>query len=70
MALVGLDRRTDRMDATAPADAMEMTGRTVDPESITVTYDPKAKPFLTTIRVPNPGGPSPVFNEEPVAPLW
>jgi hypothetical protein len=39
--------------------------------SITVTYDPTAKPFLaTTIRVTNPGGPSPVFSEEPVAPLW
>lgn len=38
--------------------------------SITVTYDPKAKPFLATIRMANPGGPSPVFNEEPVAPLW
>jgi hypothetical protein len=38
--------------------------------SITVTYDPQAKPFLTTIHLSNHGGPPPVFQEEPVAPLW
>jgi hypothetical protein len=38
--------------------------------SITVTYDPQAKPFLTTIHLSSQGGPSPVFREEPVAPLW
>lgn len=38
--------------------------------SITVTYDPQAKPFLAAIRIPEQGGPPPVFNEEPVAPLW
>ncbi len=38
--------------------------------SITVTYDPQAKPFLTAIRLSNKGGPPPVFKEEPVAPLW
>ncbi len=38
--------------------------------SITVTYDPQAKPFLTTIRLSNAGDPTPVFQEEPVAPLW
>jgi hypothetical protein len=38
--------------------------------SITVTYDPQAKPFLTAIRLSNHGGPPPVFQEEPVAPLW
>jgi hypothetical protein len=38
--------------------------------SITVTYDPQAKPFLTAIRLSNKGGPPPVFNQEPVAPLW
>jgi hypothetical protein len=38
--------------------------------SITVTYDPKAKPFLATLRLSNQGGPRPVFKEEPVAPLW
>ncbi len=38
--------------------------------SITVTYDPQAKPYLTTIHLSNAGGPKPVFNEEPVAPLW
>jgi hypothetical protein len=37
---------------------------------ITVTYDPQAKPFLATIRIPNQGGPSPIFTEESVAPLW
>jgi hypothetical protein len=38
--------------------------------SITVTYDPQAKPFLTTIHLSNQGGPTPVFKEEPVAALW
>jgi hypothetical protein len=38
--------------------------------SITVTYDPQAKPFLTAIHLSNQGGPAPVFKEEPVAPLW
>jgi hypothetical protein len=37
---------------------------------ITVTYDPSAKPFLSAIRLSNPGGPPPVFVEKPVAPLW
>jgi hypothetical protein len=38
--------------------------------SITVTYDPQAKPFLSVIHLSNQGGPKPVFNEEPVALLW
>lgn len=38
--------------------------------SITVTYDPKAKPYLTAIHLSNRGGPPPVFKEEPIAPLW
>jgi hypothetical protein len=38
--------------------------------SITVTYDPQAKPFLTAIHLSNQGGPPPVFKEEPVSPLW
>ena len=37
---------------------------------ITVTYDPQAKPFLTAIHLSSQNGPRPVFNEEPVAPLW
>jgi hypothetical protein len=38
--------------------------------SITVTYDPQAKPFLNIIRLSNAGGPRPVFQEQPVGPLW
>jgi hypothetical protein len=38
--------------------------------SITVTYDPQAKPFLGVIHLSNNGGPPPVFNEAAVAPLW
>jgi len=38
--------------------------------SITVTYDPQVKPFLAMIHLSNPGGPAPVFQEAPVAPLW
>lgn len=39
--------------------------------SITVTYDPQAKPFLNAaIHLSNRGGPTPVFIEAPVPPLW
>jgi len=38
--------------------------------SITVTYDPAVAPYLGVIHFSNRGGPAPVFNEEPVAPLW
>jgi hypothetical protein len=38
--------------------------------SITVTYDPSAKPYLTAIHTSNRGGPQPVFIEAPVAALW
>ncbi len=38
--------------------------------SITVTYDPQAKPFLAAIHLSHQYGPDPVFREEPVAPLW
>ncbi|MGH9745063.1 MAG: hypothetical protein ACRD59_02985 [Candidatus Acidiferrales bacterium] len=38
--------------------------------SITVTYDPQAKPYLSAIHLSNRGGPPPVFKEAPVAPLW
>jgi len=38
--------------------------------SISVTYDPQAQPFLAAIHLSNPGGPKPVFQEQPVAPLW
>src|ERR1035441_6846700 len=38
--------------------------------SITVTYDPQARPYLAKIHLSNRGGPAPVFKEEAVAPLW
>ncbi|MBZ5528654.1 MAG: hypothetical protein LAN71_12215 [Acidobacteriia bacterium] len=38
--------------------------------SITVTYDPQSKSFLTVIHLSNPGGPPPVFKEEPVTLVW
>jgi hypothetical protein len=38
--------------------------------SITLTYDPQAKPFLGAIRLRNEGGPKPVFREQTVGPLW
>jgi hypothetical protein len=37
---------------------------------ITVAYDPKAKPFLSAIHLSNSHGPSPLFREESVGPLW
>ncbi len=36
------------------------------PGSITVTYDPSAKPYLGVIR----GNPAPTFTEQPVPPIW
>jgi hypothetical protein len=38
--------------------------------SITVPYDPQVKPYLNVVHLSNKGGPAPVFNEAPVAPLW
>jgi hypothetical protein len=37
---------------------------------ITVTYDPGAKPYLNVIHLSSRNGPSPVFREAQVAPLW
>ena len=37
---------------------------------IAVTYDPQVKPYLALIHLSSSNGPSPVFKEEPVAPLW
>jgi hypothetical protein len=44
--------------------------RRVGGGSITVTYDPQAKPYLAVIHLSNSNGPKPVFMEEPVALLW
>ncbi len=38
--------------------------------SITVTYDPQAKPYLTAMHLSNSSGPAPIFRQETVAPLW
>ncbi|MGD0365966.1 MAG: hypothetical protein ABSA94_00795 [Acidobacteriaceae bacterium] len=38
--------------------------------SITVLYDPQVKPFLSTIVLSNQGGPKPIFQEQPIPPLW
>lgn len=38
--------------------------------SITVTYDPAVKPYLSALRLSNPGGPKPVLTQAPVAALW
>jgi hypothetical protein len=47
-----------------------MNGPSGSGGSITVTYDPQVKPYLTAIHLSNQGGPKPVFQEQPVAPLW
>jgi hypothetical protein len=38
--------------------------------SISVTFDPQVKPYLNIIHLSNKGGPAPIFDEAPVAPLW
>jgi len=38
--------------------------------SITVTYDPQAEPYIGVIHLSSRNGPPPVFDEEPVDPLW
>jgi hypothetical protein len=47
-----------------------MSGSSGRGGSITVTYDPQAKPFLGAIHLSNPGGRRPVFREETVPALW
>ncbi len=37
---------------------------------ITVTYDPQVKPYLATLHLSNRNGPSPIFQEAQVGPLW
>jgi len=37
---------------------------------ITVSYDPRAKPFLSTIRFHNDSGPAPTYREETIESLW
>ncbi len=37
---------------------------------ITVTYDPQVKPYLAILHLSSRNGPSPVFEEAQVAPLW
>ncbi len=37
---------------------------------ITITYDPQVQPYLSAIKASNPGGPKPVWQQQPVAPLW
>jgi hypothetical protein len=38
--------------------------------SITVIYDPTARPYLNMLRLRNEGGPKPIFREQAVGPLW
>jgi hypothetical protein len=38
--------------------------------TITVNYDPSAKPFLSIIHLSNAGAPAPTFHEQPIPPLW
>jgi hypothetical protein len=38
--------------------------------TITVMYDPQAKPYLTALHLSNKGGPKPVLQEGSVAPMW
>lgn len=37
---------------------------------ITITYDPRVQPYLSAIKASSPGGPKPVWQQQPVAPLW
>ncbi len=38
--------------------------------TITVIYDPEAKPYLRAIHLSSWNGPAPIYREEPVNPLW
>ena len=56
---------TDGSDGRNGWDGSEGKGGT-----IRVTCDPQVKPFLGTIHLSNHNGLSPIFEAEPVAPLW
>jgi hypothetical protein len=47
-----------------------MDGSSGSGGAVTVTCDPTVQPYLNVIQVRNPGGPKPVFQQQPVAPLW
>jgi hypothetical protein len=38
--------------------------------AITVTYDPAVEPYLGTVHLSSQNGPRPVYQKQPVAPLW
>jgi hypothetical protein len=65
---VGLPSGSSGSDGTNGLDGT--SGSSGNAGSITLIYDPKAKSFLSTVNLVNPGGPAPVLKEEQVAPLW
>lgn len=65
---IGSPNGSSGMDGRSGQDGMN--GPSGSGGSITVTYDPQVKPYLTAIHLSNQGGPKPVFQEAPVAPLW
>jgi len=65
---IGTPNGSNGMDGTSGRNGFD--GSLGNGGSITVTYDPQAKPFLTAIHLSSKGGPAPQFREEPVAPLW
>jgi hypothetical protein len=56
---------SDGVDGTSGSSGRDGSGG-----RITVTYDPQAKPYLGTFHLSDPGGPAPVFTQQPVAALW
>jgi hypothetical protein len=38
--------------------------------TITIVYDPAAKPYLAAINASHKGAPAPIYQEAPVGPLW
>jgi hypothetical protein len=65
---IGTPNGSSGMDGSSGRDGFD--GSPGRGGSITVTYDPQAKPYLSTIHLSNRGGSAPVFKEEPVAPIW
>ena len=65
---IGSPNGSDGMDGHSGQDGSN--GPSGSGGSITVTYDPQVKPYLPVIQLSNEGGPKPLFQEQPVPPLW
>jgi hypothetical protein len=65
---IGSPNGSSGLDGRSGSDGSR--GRDGHGGSITVVYDPQAKPYLSALHLSSRNGPHPAFIEKPMAPLW